>query len=411
MTAYAKRDELEEVSSQEENDYEPVAAAATSARPPLHRNVGFEDEDEDEDENEAARAPVQEENESEPAVGEKRCKACERMPRNGVTQWAHDYGASCKLVQSSNPSSVVNDSGISGMHPSGYRNKAAPACEWNKAAEDVDKETDQRGWCGNVAGWPLPGWRVTKTTRTRGVENGRVEYTFHIPVPLITPPGPRPVRTLRSKHEVVKYIEKWGLGNPGEEQGGAESEVEDQQYRFQDEHQDEYQDEYQVGENEIGYEEDDDVVCVCGRRFLTGGGRGSHYKFCETYKNQEQKRQILYNREREEQETKAAAKRYLAQRSERAPTSEGNDDVEAPTTSPTAAPAGDEGRAEEVEVEVVKDEDEEEQGPLITSYVQYVSVRGAGRHAKIVGPEWTRYKARHADKVRQCSQTTAYSTT
>ena len=37
---------------------------------------------------------------------------------------------------------------------------------------------------------------------------------------------------------------------------------------------------------------------------------------------------------------------------------------------------------------------------IITSYNQYVSLKGAGRHATIVGPEWTAYKVKHADKVR-----------
>ena len=33
------------------------------------------------------------------------------------------------------------------------------------------------------------------------------------------------------------------------------------------------------------------------------------------------------------------------------------------------------------------------------SYNQYVAVKGAGRHATIVGPEWKAYKAKHSEKV------------
>ena len=35
----------------------------------------------------------------------------------------------------------------------------------------------------------------------------------------------------------------------------------------------------------------------------------------------------------------------------------------------------------------------------MTSYNQYVAVKGAGRQASVVGPEWQAYKAKHADKV------------
>ncbi|GMH85286.1 hypothetical protein TrVE_jg7796 [Triparma verrucosa] len=36
---------------------------------------------------------------------------------------------------------------------------------------------------------------------------------------------------------------------------------------------------------------------------------------------------------------------------------------------------------------------------IITSYNEYLSLYGAGRHVSIVGPEWQAYKAKHADKV------------
>ena len=39
----------------------------------------------------------------------------------------------------------------------------------------------------------------------------------------------------------------------------------------------------------------------------------------------------------------------------------------------------------------------------MTSYNQYVAVKGAGRSSIIVGREWTAYKAKHADKVRKCA--------
>ena len=42
---------------------------------------------------------------------------------------------------------------------------------------------------------------------------------------------------------------------------------------------------------------------------------------------------------------------------------------------------------------------EEKGEKIVTSYNQYVSLKGAGRHTSIVGPEWNAYRAKHADKV------------
>ena len=44
-----------------------------------------------------------------------------------------------------------------------------------------------------------------------------------------------------------------------------------------------------------------------------------------------------------------------------------------------------------------------EEEAIITSYNQYVTAKGFGRQASIVGREWTAYKAKHADKVRKCA--------
>ena len=50
----------------------------------------------------------------------------------------------------------------------------------------------------------------------------------------------------------------------------------------------------------------------------------------------------------------------------------------------------------------------EEEEAIITSYNHYVAAKGAGRQASIVGPEWTAYKAKHADKVRWCYSRAGY---
>jgi len=47
---------------------------------------------------------------------------------------------------------------------------------------------------------------------------------------------------------------------------------------------------------------------------------------------------------------------------------------------------------------------------IITSYSQYVSAKGAGRYATIVGPEWTAYKAKHADMIAEAKGKTTVAT-
>ena len=43
----------------------------------------------------------------------------------------------------------------------------------------MDPNIDPAGWCENVEDWPLPGWRVSKSTRENGVAPGRADYVFY----------------------------------------------------------------------------------------------------------------------------------------------------------------------------------------------------------------------------------------